>query len=163
MRKWQTIAVTALSTLALSGVGFSTYQAAQPAQYKGETFINEKKSSHSHNSSSTSTSQSTSDSSSSPAVTDNDTSVNTTPSQPASVAENNEANHEQRTFSIASIDEIDGQEMTYVVFLPTGECSDNMPVAEALAFCKYMNNIAGGKDHLDHSLQDNYNYWRGQQ
>lgn len=163
MKKWQTITATALLSASLAGIGTNFYHAMQPTHYQGETFVNEKKSSDSHSSSSTSTSQSTSDSSSSTATTDYDTSVNNSASQPASVAEANEANHEQRTFSIASIDEIDGQEMTYVVFLPTGECTGNMPVAEALAFCKYMNNIAGGEDHLNHSLQDNYNYWKGQQ
>lgn len=42
MKKWQTIGVTALSTLALSIGGFKTYQYLQPTNYQGEVFNNEK-------------------------------------------------------------------------------------------------------------------------
>lgn len=42
MKKWQTIGVTALSTLALSIGGFTTYQYLQPSHYQGEVFNNEK-------------------------------------------------------------------------------------------------------------------------
>lgn len=42
MKKWQTIGVTALSTLVLSIGGFTTYQYLQPAHYQGEVFKNEK-------------------------------------------------------------------------------------------------------------------------
>lgn len=42
MKKWKTIGVTALSTLALSIGGFTTYQYLQPTHYQGKVFNNEK-------------------------------------------------------------------------------------------------------------------------
>ncbi len=42
MKKWKTIGVTALSTLALSIGGFTTYQYLQPTHNQGEVFKNEK-------------------------------------------------------------------------------------------------------------------------
>lgn len=163
MKTWKTIAVTALSTLALSGAGFTAYQASQPAQYKGETFVNEKHTT-THSTNSNVASSSTNNEQSSASVTDS-SSDNAIPAQSSSVEEQEQeqlpsAGHEARTFVTASHDLMNGQDMTYVVFLPTGECSKLIPAEDALTFCKYMNNIAGGQTTLNHSLDENYNYWK---
>lgn len=164
MKTWKTIAVTALSTLALSGAGFTAYQASQPTHYEGTTFVNEKHTtSHSTDSNMATSSSSTSHSSSS--TTASSTDSNSIPAQSSSVEEQEQeqlpsAGHEARTFVTASHDLMNGQDMTYVVFLPTGECSKLIPAEDALTFCKYMNNIAGGQTTLNHSLDENYNYWK---
>lgn len=173
MRKWQTIAVTALSTLTLSGAGFTAYQMSQPAQYKGVTFTNEKQSTNissdtNRNSTSSSTeSQSTLDSS-------NDTNTSNEPSQ--SVTATEQTTNENPTFYAYLYEPngsagVDPSKCTYefrAVYTVTGEeVSCGQDSRDAELFCKWMESIAHGKDHLDNSLQSNYNYWvqnvKGQQ
>ena len=174
MRKWQTITVTALATMAISTTGFAVYNATQPTHYQGETFVNEKKPSHSHNSSASSTTQSTNDSSSSTTTTTNDTSVNTSASQPASVAQepSTKTYYEELTFRQGSVDEmLDAygtlRPSTYVYCVQTGETTQNMPVDYAQQFIAWLYTITEGKHNMDHSLQSNYAYWlqnvKGQQ
>lgn len=188
MKKWQTITATALLSASLAGIGTNFYHAMQPTHYQGETFVNEKKSSHSHSSSSTSTTQSTSDSSSSTASTDYDTSVNTAPSQPASVEQpivvTGEPTKPLQMGGTIKPDEITG--LTFSVYdcgiaeSTIGEievgcvvCNELiqktkvMPIEDCEPFADWMRGIAGDKTSLNNSMDSNYNYWvqyvKGQQ
>lgn len=174
MRKWQTIAVTALSTLTLSTAGFVTYNAMQPTHYEGATFTNEKQEqSTSHSSSATSTSSS-SDNQSSPSSTDT-ASTNPTYSEPASVAPQEPSTktyYEGLTFRTGSIDMMtaeDGtkKEMTYIYCNQTGDMTKNIPYEDAQPFMAWLYAITEGKHYMNNTMDSNYHYWlenvKGQQ
>lgn len=165
MRKWQTIAVTALSTLALSGAGFTAYQMNQPTHYEGATFTNVKQSTNiSSNTDSNSTSSSTE--SQSTMGSSNDTNTSNEQSQSVTATEQNTT--ENPTFYAYLYQPngsagVDPSNYTYefrAVYTVTGEeVSCGQDSRDAELFCKWMNSIAHGKGHLDNSLQSNYNYW----
>lgn len=187
MRKWQTIAVTALSTLALSTAGFATYQASQPAQYKGETFVNEKHTTtRSTNNNMASSSSSTSNSSSS--TTASSTDSTTLPTQSSSVEQpiivTGEPTKPLQMGGTVKLDEITG--LTFSVYdcgiaestigrIEVGcvvcneliEKTKVMPIEDCEPFAQWMRDIAGDKTNLTNSMDSNYNYWlqnvKGQQ
>lgn len=186
MRKWQTIAVTALSTLALSGAGFATYQASQPAQYKGATFTNEKHSTtHSTNSNMAS---STTNNEQSPATVTDSSSDTTVPAQSASVEQSitvtGEPTKPLQMGGVIKPDEITG--LTFSVYdCGTAEstigkievgvvvCNELIqptkviPIEDCEPFAQWMRTIASDKTNLTNSMDSNYNYWvqnvKGQQ
>lgn len=181
MKTWKTIAVTALSTLALSGAGFTAYQAAQPAQYKGETFINEKHTtSHSSNSNVATSSSSTSHSSSS--TTAGSTDSNSIPAQSASVEDQPlviDENTAERplqmggagltydrplTFSVYTCGMAETNqgrmEVGVVVCNEIGQKTHMIPIDECEPFAQWMRSIASDKTNLDNSMDSNYNYWK---
>lgn len=171
MRKFQTIAVTALSTLALSGAGFTAYQMSQPTHYEGATFTNEKNST-THSNSNNMASSNTNISKSYANITDS-SSDTTVPTQSSSVTEQ-EPTTEQNTNEnpkfyaylyvpngTAGVESSNNYYEFRAVYTVTGEevsCGQDSKDAEL--FCKWMESIAYGKDHLDNSLQSNYNYWK---
>lgn len=169
MRKWQTIAVTALSTLALSGAGFTAYQMNQPSHYQGETFTNEKQST-THSTSNNMASSTTNNESSSATITDSssDTSV---PAQSSSVDEEQgepltfTANEAKNAMGTIVTDE-NGKQMWLVSCKETGD-HVTVKAEEVQAFCCWLTDITKGKTTMNNSMNSNYNYWlqnvKGQQ
>lgn len=186
MRKWQTIAVTALSTLALSGAGFTAYQMNQPTHYEGTTFTNEKHSTtHSTNNNMAS---STSDTRESSATVTDSSSDTTVPAQSASVEQpitvTGEATKPIQMGGTVKPDEITG--LTFSVYdCGTAEstigrievgvvvCNELIqptkviPIEDCEPFAQWMRTIASDKTNLTNSMDSNYNYWvqnvKGQQ
>lgn len=180
MRKWQTIAVTALSTLALSGAGFTAYQVSQPAQYKGATFTNEKQSTNissdfnSNSTSSSTQSQSTMGSS-------NDTNTSNEPSQsvteteqPLVIYENTAERPPQLggcgitkdvplTFSVYTCGMADTNkgrmEVGIVLCNELIQPTKMIPIDDCEPFAQWMRTIASDKTDLNNSMDSNYNYW----
>ena len=193
MKKWQLCTATALLSASLATIGVNTYHAIQPTHYQGETFDNEKKPSHTHNSSASSTSQPASDSTEQTTTTNNDTSVNTSASQPTSVENQEWAdkvvihdhspqlggtvdpnnpnaywNNQPTFYAYFHHDDANGEPNGFrVMFAPQHEEVKCKDAKDAELFAKWMESIAHGKDHLNHSLQSNYAYWlqnvKGQQ
>lgn len=188
MRKWQTIAVTALSTLALSGAGFTAYQLSQPTHYEGTTFTNEKHSTthstNSHMASSTTNNEQSSatvtDSSSDTTVPEQSTSVTEKssqvfvtgrPSQPAQLGGTVDPNPTKLTFYAypgGTAETTQGRmEVGLVVCGELQQGTIYIPMTDCYAFRDWMTSITQGKTSLDHSLQENLDYWyanvKGQQ
>lgn len=187
MRKWQTIAVTALSTLALSGAGFTAYQMNQPSHYEGAIFTNEKHTtSHSSNNNMASSSSSTSEPSST--TTTSDASDSTVPAQSPSVEQpiivTGEPTKSLQMGGTVKPDEITG--LTFSVYdcgiaestigrIEVGcvVCNELIqktkviPIEDCEPFAKWMRSIASDKTNLNNSMDSNYNYWvqnvKGQQ
>lgn len=188
MRKWQTITVTALSTLALGTAGFATYQASQPSHYEGATFTNEKThtTTHSNSNHMASSSSNTSESSSSTATSD--ASDTTVPAQSSSVEQptivTGEPTKPLQMGGVVKPDEITG--LTFSVYdcgiaestvgrIEVGcvVCNELIqptkviPIEDCEPFAQWMRDIAGDKTNLTNSMDSNYNYWvqnvKGQQ
>ncbi len=166
MRKWQTITITALSTLTLSTAGFVTYNAMQPTYHAGQVFNNE-----SSVSTSTSVSQSQSASSSS-SVFSTESSSSTATTETVETPSTTTSSSEVLTQRGGTLSpEEFKQQVTFykcgaadpaylnVVHQPTGELIC-LPKVDAVPFCDWMNSIAHGKQTLEHSMQDNYDYWK---
>lgn len=169
MRKWQTIAVTALSTLALSGAGFTAYQMNQPSHYEGATFTNEKQST-SHSSSSNMAS-STSNNESSPATVTVSSSDTTSSTQSSSVTEEQHqpltfTAHEAKNAMGTIVNDENGKQMWLVSCEETGD-HVTVKAEEVQAFCCWLTDVTEGKTTMNNSMQSNYNYWvqnvKGQQ
>lgn len=181
MVKWQTIAVTTLSTLALSGACFTTYRAYQPTHYEGTTFVNEKHTtSHSTDSNMATSSSSTSHSSSS--TTASSTDSNSIPAQSASVADQQlviDENTAERplqmggtgftydtplTFSVYTCGMAETNqgrmEVGVVVCNEIGQKTRMIPIDDCEPFAQWMRSIASDKTNLDNSMDSNYNYWK---
>lgn len=169
MRKWQTIAVTALSTLALSGAGFTAYQMNQPSHYEGATFTNEKQST-THSTSNNMASSTTNNESSSATITDSssDTSV---PAQSSSVDEEQGVPltftaYEAKNAMGTIVTDENGKQMWLVSCQETG---DHVAVKaeEVQPFCCWLTDVTEGKTTMNNSMNSNYNYWvqnvKGQQ
>lgn len=151
MKKWQTIGVTALSTLALSIGGFTTYQYLQPTHYQGDIFNNEK------------TTQSTTNT-----IQESSTTTTTSPSsnveqQPQQSIGTTPAL--QPTFGIKPIgmcNNVYGTliETFTVIHHPSGDrVYKAMSEEQANAFCSYMEHIAHGKEKLDYTMEQNFEEW----
>lgn len=175
MRKWQTIAVTALSTMALSGAGFTAYQMNQPTHYEGVTFTNEKESST--HSTSNSMASSTTDNGKSSAIVTDSSSDTSAPAQSNSVAQAPvqtapttpapSATYDELTFTNGSCDNVNGVDVTYVYCEQSHDMTDNIPLEDAQPFIAWLYSVTEGEHYMTNSIQSNYNYWvqnvKGQQ
>lgn len=185
MRKWQTITITALSTLTLSTAGFVTYNAMQPTYHASQVFNNESSVS---TSTSVSQSQSASEQSSAPSsaeTVDTEETVDTTTTtietyrnaygHEMTVGDTNDPTGmakdlpgstpaEQPTFALANggyAETAEGKvEVCIAVHRPSRTATKLIPTKDAEPFIAWMESIAYGKQTLDHSLHENYNYWK---
>lgn len=176
MKKWKTIGVTALSTLAISIGGFTTYQYLQPTHYQGGAFKNEKTKQTSNDSFSSEQQQqqskqsSTSSTSAEQFQSQVDTSIVPQYYKPMQWDEFSNTYHPQ----------LGGTYMPTVITLPLHnnyciintknptdaivvETTNNYTIAhqrmqEAKDFANWVNSIAQDKP-LQHSLYDNLQYY----
>lgn len=182
MKKWQTIGVTALSTLALSIGGFTTYQYLQPTHYQGEVFNNEK----TKQTINEKTKQTSNDSFSSEQQQSKQSSTSTTSAEQFQSRVDTSAVPEyykvmnQQEFSSTYHPQLGGTNMSTVIAIPVYngyaivntinpidaiivETTDNYTIAhlrmqEAKDFANWVNSIAQYKP-LQHSLYDNLQYY----
>lgn len=171
MKNFKTIAFTAITTTALTlsagAIGITAYNSLQPAHYQGETFTNV-----STSISNTTTSTSISSSSESIEInnsTDNTDTIYTESTQSENLDQRGgtcmgrtsgvpgQVPAEQPTFSVEMVST--RNDVYTVKHNPTGQTTKAVYYDDAQAFCKYMESIAHGKQSLNYSLQDNYNYW----
>lgn len=196
MKKWQTLTATALLSASLAAIGVNTYHAIQPTHYQGETFVNEKKQSTKNDTreSTSVSSSSSSTASQSTETSDNNSNSNATNSQPASVKDDYTPNHPVVTGEPSRPAQLGGtiqpeSERTQLTFYayPCGsaettqgrmevgivtcgelqQATNYIPMKDCYAFRDWMTSVTQGKVTLDHSLQENLDYWyanvKGQQ
>lgn len=127
----------------------------QPLHYEGDTFTNV-------STSVSNTSTSTSVSSSIESIEDtnssnNNDSVYTESSNTEQVISGSRAY--QPTFKVEQVSS--KYDLYTVKHLPTGDTTKPLTYEDANTFCAYMEQIAYGKTQLEYSMDQNYDYWKG--
>lgn len=127
----------------------------QPSHYEGDKFTNEttvmsNTDNSSDESSSTVTEQSTDGST-------NNVSCDTEYSEPEQVISGSRAY--QPTFEVEQVSS--KYDLYTVKHLPTGDTTKPLAYEDANAFCAYMEQIAYGKTSLSYTMDQNYDYWKG--
>lgn len=158
MKKWKTVPIIIILASTLITAGVTTYSYLQPTHYEGTTFTNE--TTISNSTTSTSVSSSSKTVSASDSFSDSDT-VYTESSQPELDQRGGtcmgQTPAQQPTFEVVYVSTVQGY--CAVEHRPTGELIKAVNENDAYAFCNYMEQIAHGKETLDYTLQENYDYW----
>lgn len=153
MKTWKTIALSVITSSALVTGGALTYSYLQPSHYQGDTFTNAKTTISSTTTSSSSTNSSES-------VETNDSNTNTNPvytesNQSQQVEQNTSDRAYQPTFKVECVSP--KNDLYTVIHIPTGDKCKAIPYEQAESFCKYMEQIAYGKETLSYTMDENYN------
>lgn len=143
MKTWKTITITTITTSALIIAGVFTYNYLQlPTTISNTT-------------------TSTSVSSSTESIENTDSSDNTNTVYPESNStEQINTGHRafQPTFKVECVNT--KLDMYTVEHIPTGGKTKAITYEEAESFCKYMEEIAYGKETLSYTMDENYNSWK---